>query len=97
MSETKTFSMEVLGEDFPDSAPEGWEVLEQNISDHTRWHVHYEVIFQEPSQVGTDVAWAMAHSVGATESQDCDDVPDEIVAWPVVLRPVHTWVSKESK
>lgn len=48
-------------------------VQSNEITDHTRWSVWHEVIFEAPDDLKL---WKLSYQVPATEQQDCDRWPD---------------------
>ena len=54
--------------DLPWGGPKS-TILLKEICDHTRWSVHYRLIFRIPDQPEGE-AYEVYYSVGATESQD---------------------------
>lgn len=108
MSNTKKFRVvEVLdagiglGDVEAPVLPSGWRACSHEMTSKGRWSVRYRQVFQEPSQVGTDEAWAFDYEIGATENQDGDYVvpldedagdDDEMGVYLVKAIPAVKWV-----
>ena len=59
------FPKEVLKQLAADDEPEGYEVIEEELTDSTRWSLIYSMVFKYKDQF-----YMTYYSCGATESQD---------------------------
>lgn len=66
----KKFTSEELKDaGLPYEAPEGGEIISREITDTSRWSIHYSLIFRF-ADMAPGEAWEVSYSKGATETQD---------------------------
>ncbi|AFN39214.1 hypothetical protein F485_gp206 [Aeromonas phage CC2] len=70
-----------------DDCPEGWEVLDNEVTGSGRWSEYHTMVFR---MIGDDRCWAVNYSVGLTEMQDerpFENEPDMVEVFEV--KPVE--------
>jgi hypothetical protein len=60
---------ELMDQDFPWEAPEGWEIVSDKISGKSRWSDVHTLIFRTPD-LPSGQAWQTTYRRGATEQQE---------------------------
>jgi len=91
----KMKTVDLKNMDMPWEAPTDGKIISKELVDSSRWSLHYDMIFQFAEQVGTDQAYSVGYSMGATESQperpweDLDEV--ELTLVHLVERTIKVW------